>query len=114
MTNEKIAEQLVKECGITAPYDNLKKLVVDALEMKEGMAEIDSTITSKTNKEKSIEIFGNIYEEIEDGGSESECSLCALLEICKVVKPNLPCKRANGITNRHFVLVNEELNNKEE
>ena len=52
MTNEKIAEQLVKECGITAPYDNLKKLVMDALEMKEGMAKIDSTTTSKTNKEK--------------------------------------------------------------
>lgn len=45
-TNEQIAEQLVKECGITAPYDSLKKLVVDALEMKDGNAEIDSQTTS--------------------------------------------------------------------
>lgn len=39
MTNEQIAEKLAKECGITAPYDSLKKLVAEALELKDRQEE---------------------------------------------------------------------------
>ena len=60
-----------------------------------------------------FELFGNVYEEVEDDGSECTCGLCALLEICKIVKPDLPCERANGTVNRHFVLVEEKSNEEE-
>ncbi len=59
---------------------------------------------------KTIELFGNIYEEVEDNCSESECKLCALLEICNMTKPDLPCTRVDGSMNRHFVLVDDEKN----
>lgn len=49
-----------------------------------------------------IEIFGNIYEEVEDGGSACACEYCALYEICEVIKPYLLCERADGSLNRHF------------
>lgn len=61
-----------------------------------------------------IELFGNIYEEVEDNSSEIECSSCALFNICEATKPNLPCIRADGSLNRHFILVNEKLNAKEQ
>lgn len=58
---------------------------------------------------KTIELFGNIYEEVEDDYSECACTLCALLERCKkAVESDLPCERADGSVNRHFILVNEE------
>lgn len=53
----------------------------------------------------SMELFGNIYEEVEDNGSESLCSSCALFKICEATKPNLPCERADGSINRHFIRV---------
>lgn len=66
---------------------------------------------------KTIELFGNIYEEVEDGGAECVCASCALLEICNTVKPDLPCERADGSVNRHFILVDladdEKLNGEE-
>lgn len=61
-----------------------------------------------------IELFGNIYEEVEDNGSESLCSSCALYKICEAIKPNLPCARADGSLNRHFISVNTKLNTEEE
>lgn len=57
-----------------------------------------------------IEIFGNVYEEVKDDCFESDCSLCALLEICNLTKPNLPCERADGSRDRHFVIVDEKQN----
>lgn len=64
---------------------------------------------------KTIEIFGNIYEEVEDNCFVSDCSSCDLLKICNLTKPDIPCVRADGSSNRHFVLVEDEkLNNKEE
>lgn len=57
---------------------------------------------------KTIELFGNIYKEVEDSCREYECKSCALLEICNITKPNLPCKKVDGRTNRHFVLVDDE------
>lgn len=57
---------------------------------------------------KTIELFGNIYEEVESNGLMSECKLCALRNIC-MTTPELPCKKADGSTNRRFVLVNEKL-----
>ena len=66
---------------------------------------------------KTIELFGNIYEEVDDNCFEIECKSCALLEICNITKPDLPCKRADGSTNRHFILVDladdEKLNEEE-
>jgi len=56
---------------------------------------------------KKIELFGNIYEEVEDNSREYNCKLCALLEICNITKPNLPCTRVNDRRNRHFVLVSK-------
>lgn len=56
---------------------------------------------------KTIELFGNIYEEVDDNCFESECKSCALLEICKATRTALPCERADGSRNRHFVLVEE-------
>ena len=49
-----------------------------------------------------IEIFGNIYEEVEDGGIELACEYCALNAICQLTKPYLPCERADGSMTRHF------------
>lgn len=60
-----------------------------------------------------MELFGNIYEEVEDDCSESMCSSCALLEICEATKPNLPCERADGSLNRHFIRVSTKLNTEE-
>lgn len=57
---------------------------------------------------ETIELFGNIYKEVEDNCFSSECNSCALLEICNATKPNLPCTRADGSMNRHFVLVEEK------
>ena len=59
-----------------------------------------------------FELFGNIYEEAEDNCSESDCLSCALLKICNVTKPVLPCERADGSMNRHFVIV-KKLNKEE-
>ena len=59
---------------------------------------------------KTIELFGNIYEEVEDNSREDNCKSCALLEICYVTKPNLSCTRANGRRNRHFALADEKSN----
>lgn len=57
---------------------------------------------------KTIELFGNIYEEVEDSESECTCTLCVFLERCKkAVEPDLPCERADGSVNRHFVLVDK-------
>jgi hypothetical protein len=56
-----------------------------------------------------FELFGNIYEEVEDNRSESDCLFCALLKICEKTKPLLPCKRKDGNINRHFIIV-EKLN----
>lgn len=52
-----------------------------------------------------IELFGNIYEEVEDGGIELACEYCALNKICQLTKPYLQCERADGSLNRHFILV---------
>ena len=52
-----------------------------------------------------IELFGNIYEEVEDRGSECECFDCSLYKICELTKPSLPCERTDGSLNRHFILV---------
>ena len=60
-----------------------------------------------------LELFGNIYEEVEDNCYESDCLSCALLKICEKTKPNLPCARVDGSINRHFILV-EEKSNKED
>ena len=60
-----------------------------------------------------MELFGNIYEEVEDGGSECACLSCALFKICEATKPNLPCERADGTLNRHFILVSTKLKSKE-
>ena len=57
-----------------------------------------------------LEICGNIYEDVEDTSREYNCIPCALREICNITKPNLPCTRANGRRNRHFVLVEEKSN----
>lgn len=57
-----------------------------------------------------IEFFGNIYEVVEDVGTECACTSCALLEICNTVKPDLPCKRADGSVNRHFILADKKSN----
>lgn len=60
---------------------------------------------------KTIELFGKVYEEIEDDSSECACALCALFERCKkTVESDLPCERTDGSVNRHFVLVNDEKN----
>lgn len=66
-----------------------------------------------TDKVMTLELFGNIYEEVEDNSSEFACSSCALFKICEVTKPNLPCVRVNGSLNRHFILVNTKLNTEE-
>ena len=62
---------------------------------------------------KTMELFGNIYEEVESNSVESQCSLCALLKFCMAVDPDLPCERADGSVNRYFVLVNEKSNDEE-
>ena len=62
---------------------------------------------------KTIEIFGNIYEEVEDCGSMVKCKLCAMREYCRMTDPDIICKKADGSCNRHFVLVNEKLNEEE-
>lgn len=59
-----------------------------------------------------IELFGNIYKEVKDGGSECACPFCDMFEICEATKPNLPCERADGSLNRHFIRVS--LNTEEE
>ena len=59
---------------------------------------------------KTIEIFGNIYEEVEDNGSILQCKLCAMREYCGMTNPDNPCTRVDGSCNRHFVLVNKKLN----
>ena len=64
-----------------------------------------------------FELFGNTYKEVEDSCREYECKSCALLEICNTVKQDLPCERADGSVNRHFILVDladdEKLNGEE-
>lgn len=54
-----------------------------------------------------IELFGNIYKEVEDSGSECACPVCALYDVCEMTKPYLPlpCERADGSINRHFIRV---------
>jgi len=61
---------------------------------------------------KTMELFGNIYEEVEDNNVESSCALCAFLEICNESHMSiLPCERVDGSCNRYFVLANEKSNN---
>lgn len=60
-----------------------------------------------------IELFGYIFEEVEDRGSLSKCKLCAMRAICNMTSPDFPCKKADGSHNRHFVLVNEKLKEEE-
>lgn len=60
-----------------------------------------------------IELFGNIYKEVEDLGSECECLDCSLFELCELTKPKVPCERADGSLNRHFIRVSTKLNTKE-
>lgn len=62
---------------------------------------------------KTIELFGHIYEEVEDCGSISKCKLCAMREFCDITGPDVPCEKADGSCNRHFVLVNKKLNEEE-
>lgn len=52
-----------------------------------------------------IEFFGNIYEVVDDDCRGSECKLCDLFWLCGMTKPDLPCEKADGSMNRHFVLV---------
>lgn len=59
---------------------------------------------------KTIEIFGYIFEEVNDSGTISRCKLCAMRAICNMTGPDIPCKKADGSCNRHFVLVNKKLN----
>lgn len=39
-SNMEKAEQLVRECGITAPYENLLQLVKSAMEWKDSQSEL--------------------------------------------------------------------------
>ena len=90
--------------------EELEKCKTNPLYFFDKYAKVKFKEQNSTGKVMIMELFGNIYEEVEDNGSEYACSSCALFKICEITKPNLPCVRVDGSLNRHFILASTKLN----